>query len=125
MTKEENMVTWRLPDWAAIEIIETLEMDGRSSAFDPDLRDEINKARGAIEEIEGGPSLPELDRLTRILHDLKKHISYDKSNGERAWVDNDRMNSLADYHTGFKTWLDAAKDAVEPYINEKGLVDQE
>jgi hypothetical protein len=58
-----------------------------------------------------------LDYVTRILADTKKHIGYDKGAGLWHWVDRDCIENQADYHCGFKTWWDAATDAVEPYLN--------
>jgi hypothetical protein len=62
-------------------------------------------------------SIARLDYLTRMLADIKKTISYDKGSGQWSWVDRGCEDNQADYHTGFNTWLDAALDALEPYLS--------
>lgn len=61
--------------------------------------------------------LSRLDYITRMLADTKKVVSYDKGSGKWNWVDRDCVDSQADYHCDFDSWLDAAVDAVEPYLN--------
>ena len=61
----------------------------------------------------------ELDNITRILADTKKVISYNKGGGLWSWVNKDEIEVSEAYHVGFKTWLDAAKDAVEPYLESE------
>ncbi len=43
-----DIVTWRLPESAAFTILETLQMDSLSSAFDKRLRGEIADALDSI-----------------------------------------------------------------------------
>ena len=45
-----DVVTRSTPSWAWDVIDETLRMDGQCKAFDPKLRDEINRARAAMKE---------------------------------------------------------------------------
>lgn len=49
----ETTVVWRLPDWAAELIEETLTADAESPAFDLDVRRRIELALESIEEKEG------------------------------------------------------------------------
>jgi hypothetical protein len=50
MSKDPSPVQWTLPRWAANLIRETMEMDSRSGAFDPNLRQELSRALGGIKE---------------------------------------------------------------------------
>lgn len=49
--KKEPMVTLRMPQSAWDTLEETLQMDAQSSAFDPELREEIEEALGTIEQV--------------------------------------------------------------------------
>lgn len=60
--------------------------------------------------------LEKLERWCQILADTKKEISYDKSTGTWAWYDRYERGNIPAYHPGFKTWLEAVKDAIEPYL---------
>jgi hypothetical protein len=50
MKKEQSPVQWTLPRWAAELIRETIEMDAKSGAFDPELRQELTEALEGIKE---------------------------------------------------------------------------
>ena len=50
MNKGKPVVQWTLPKWAAELILETLNQDARSAAFDPKLRKQLAAALGAISE---------------------------------------------------------------------------
>ena len=50
MSKDPSTVQWTLPQWAADLIRETIEMDARSAAFDPELRRELSAALQGINE---------------------------------------------------------------------------
>jgi hypothetical protein len=46
--REDELITRSAPQWAWDVIDETLAMDAQSSAFDPELRDEIDAALAAM-----------------------------------------------------------------------------
>ena len=50
-------VTLRLPQEAWEKLRETLELDSKSSAFDPELRKEIREALDQVEHVTASPSL--------------------------------------------------------------------
>lgn len=51
---KQKTITVSMPDWAYNTIIETLEVDAQSKAFDRELRNEIKKA---IESIDESPAI--------------------------------------------------------------------
>jgi hypothetical protein len=53
--KDRTRIQWMLPAWAAELIRQTIEMDSRSGAFDPALRDELAAAFETITETERPP----------------------------------------------------------------------
>jgi hypothetical protein len=50
MSKDQSPVQWALPRWAADLIRETIAMDAKSAAFDPELRRELSVALDAIDK---------------------------------------------------------------------------
>ena len=50
MSKDQSPVLWELPRWAADLIRETIGLDAKSSAFDPQLRRELSQGLDAIKE---------------------------------------------------------------------------
>jgi hypothetical protein len=55
-----------------------------------------------------------LEEMELIAMDTKKEFVYDKHKGEWLW--GNRGDVYQDYFGGFKTRLEALKDAVEPYL---------
>lgn len=49
MSKRKQSVQWTMPEWASDLLMETLQMDSQSSAFDRDLRNEICQALETVE----------------------------------------------------------------------------
>ena len=50
MSKDQSPVQWTLPRWVADLIRETIQMDSRSTAFDPELRQKLSEALAGIKE---------------------------------------------------------------------------
>jgi len=60
-------------------------------------------------------SCEQIERMMQIAQDIKKRFAYDKSSGLWFWCDRDEENDpMAE---PFSTFLDALKDAVEPYLH--------
>ncbi len=52
MNADQRPIQWTMPKWAADLIRETIEMDSKSRAFDPELRQKLAKALAAVEEVD-------------------------------------------------------------------------
>ena len=55
-------ITIHLPQEAWEKLRETLELDAKSSAFDPELRKEIREALDQVEYVTDSPSLVQVER---------------------------------------------------------------
>lgn len=56
--------------------------------------------------------LSELEEYMKIVQDLKKEISYNKSEGKWYWCD----RGETEYYGPFSTFLETVSDIVEPYL---------
>jgi len=57
--------------------------------------------------------------MFQIMEDIKKRISYDKSDGTWFWFDRCDEGNPDEYNNGFPTALDATRNAVEPYLESE------
>lgn len=55
-----------------------------------------------------------LERMMQIAHDIRKVCTYHVGSGEWFWHDRDEETEL---HGPFPRFLEALKDAVEPYLH--------
>lgn len=62
----------------------------------------------------------DLEQMMCIAEDIKKKIGRDKMTGTWYWVDKSDDDNIEEYHTGFKTFYSALKDAVAPYMEDVG-----
>ena len=59
-----------------------------------------------------------LESLEQIAQDTGKEFAYDIHAGSWSWFDRDERDNSECWHGGFKSRLDALKDAIEPYLDE-------
>ena len=82
MSRDPSPVQWTLPRWAADLIRETIAMDSRSGAFDPELRQELSEALGGIKEA----SVIECARCHQLCAAEKAHLHQGRYVcDERCW----------------------------------------
>jgi hypothetical protein len=65
MSDQKPTVRWILPRWAAELILETIELDSQSAAFDSELREQLSAALGEIKESEPGKLKPSTAALAQ------------------------------------------------------------